>query len=571
MTRNIWGRSVLGAFTVGAVAVSAFGFVPAAAAASGPVNVRTFDIAAWDTSAKPLPAPPKGWFKQSDNQAGATAVGAIVPGTDGGANDGSLRLAVTTTEDKVALQHLPATATALADFTTGSYLAKVVKGTSPAVYQLAIDCNGGDLSSGFTTLNFSTPNQAPTDGWKTLTVGGDDAQWWSSRTINADGTTTSDASVDPGADGIKQLDVKTFADFKKVCPNGTVLTYGIDLGSGVKDYESDVDAVTFNGEVSNFEWASVERISGDDRIATSIGGSKALFDAAGTKDANRAAQAVVLANSDGFADGLAAGPLAAYAGGPLLLNGQAGLDARVSAEIQRILPRKAADGSKNSVLLVGGTGALGTAVATSISRLGYDVVRIAGSDRFDTAVQVAAAMDAHGPFLLTDGTQFADALSAGPAAAHLSGKTQTAALLLTNGTRMPDATRTFLADNAGATVYAIGGAATKAAPATPKANQLAGKDRFETSVLTARTFFTQADAPVFASGLSFPDALSGGAFAGLADQPILLVQSDALPASVSGYLTDNRATVEHGAVFGGTASVSPSVVTATLAVLNAAS
>lgn len=153
--------------------------------------------------------------------------------------------------------------------------------------------------------------------------------------------------------------------------------------------------------------------------------------------------------------------------------------------------------------------------------------------------------------LLTSGVVFPDALSAGPAAAHVGG-----VVLLTQGAIMPSETKTYLAANATAEVFAIGGAAAKASPTTPADHQLVGYDRYETGTKVAGKFFSSPDMVTFASGENFPDALSGGAFASLLDSPILLVRTDIVPTFVTSYLRANETTVSGSALVGG-----PGVVT----------
>src|SRR5438270_810652 len=69
--------------------------------------------------------------------------------------------------------------------------------------------------------------------------------------------------------------------------------------------------------------------------------------------------------------------------GPLLLTASEGLDSRVQTELQRVLP------AGSTVYLLGGTGALSQAVQDRVQAMGYNPVRLFGSNRFETAVAVA--------------------------------------------------------------------------------------------------------------------------------------------------------------------------------------
>lgn len=543
----MWRRGALGAMTACAVAAGTLGLAPVALAAPTVTNVRGGDITGWDTAVTPLPPMPSGWFAQSDNQAG-NATGEVVPDdSQTPTTDGYLHLATPATADKVALQH-SAGASLLSSFVTGSYAAQVIgaKVNAPATYQLVIDCNAGTLADGgYTTLNSVDGGQSAADGWKTLdVVKAGAAMWWSTRTLNGDGTTTSGnplpaPTAGPNGAGLQggQASPHALSEIKTACPSGTVGTYGVNMGSGTAGQDGNIDTITFNDAVANFQYVSVDRIAGLNRVETAVEASGALFDNAGTLDD---ASAVVLATSQGFADGVSGGPLAAAVDGPLLLTAGSALDPATADEITRILP------TGGTVHVLGGVGAISATVAASLTKLGFKVNRLEGTDRYATAVAVAKSMPAATKVLLTSGIVFPDALSAGPAAAHVGG-----VVLLTQGAIMPSATKAYLAANPTAEVFAIGGAAAKAAPTTPADHQLVGTDRYQTGTKVASYFFSKPDMVTFASGQNFPDALSGGAFAALLDSPILLVQRDVVPTVVTSYLKANKTSISTSALVGG--------------------
>ncbi|HEV2088234.1 MAG TPA: pullulanase-type alpha-1,6-glucosidase, partial [Cryptosporangiaceae bacterium] len=118
--------------------------------------------------------------------------------------------------------------------------------------------------------------------------------------------------------------------------------------------------------------ASVERVAGDDRVETAI--------AVSAREFPDGADQVVLARSDAYPDALAGGPLAAALGAPVLLTAGDALDARVAAELDRLDPAR--------ITLVGGTAALSVDVLDAALAHGA-VRRIAGADRFVTAVRIA--------------------------------------------------------------------------------------------------------------------------------------------------------------------------------------
>ena len=566
MISTLQGRSVAGTLTGGVLALAALAAAPAAAAAPGTATppgavtapaaaaaattVRSDQITPFGGGAT-LPA---GWSRQLSGSGGDGSV----QGDDRSTGNGVLHL-YAPAHSAVLLRHPVAASTPLGSFTAGSYDAEVVAGTAPAPYQLQIDCNGA-ADGGTVTLSFVPPAQTASAGWNKLdVVQGDTATWQADATIDANGNTT-DPTGTPGPGGIAAGTPTPLSTFKSVCSAGVVLAYGVDESAADAALESVVDGVTFNGEVSDFLYAPVYRISGSNRVATAIQASR-------TSWADGAAGGVVLANSSGYADGLSGGPLATAFGGPVLLNPQGALDSGVKGEIQRVLKVKDKNGYANPVFLVGGTAALSGSVESALKSMGYQTVRLAGSDRYGTAVKVADFLGQVGyplaTALLTSGNNFPDALSAAPAAAHTNG-----VVLLTNGTKMPAATQQFLTAHPKTVRWAIGHDAVVASPGIPSTRQVYGTDRYETSSKVAKAFFTTVSSVELASGESFPDALGAGAYAGSFDAPLLLVRTSVVPSTVSTYLSSVHASTTFADVFGGTGSVTDAVLNRVEGLLN---
>ena len=254
----------------------------------------------------------------------------------------------------------------------------------------------------------------------------------------------------------------------------------------------------------------------------------------------------MLARSDGFPDALAGVPLAAQLHGPLLLSPSAGLTGALQSEIQRVLP------TGSTVYVLGGPAALSPTIDAKLRGLGYQVSRVSGSSRFDTAVAIAHLLGDPSVVFEADGTNFPDALAAGPAAAITHG-----AVLLTLGKQAAAPTTAYLAAHPGDIRYAVGGPASSSDPA---AQPLVGADRYATSVLVAERFFDAPSAVGTASGTSFPDALSGGPVAALAGGPMVLVPATgALPTTTQSYLSSVASSVLTGWLFGGATAVSTAI------------
>ena len=282
---------------------------------------------------------------------------------------------------------------------------------------------------------------------------------------------------------------------------------------------------------------AVTRLAGADRDATSVAVSQARFPQAGS------AKAAVVASDANYPDALAGTPLAVARTAPLLLTPPGGLSSTVSAEITRAVPKGA------TVYLLGGQAALASSLETQVAAMGYVPQRISGSNRFGTAVAVAGALGDPATVLEATGFGFPDALSAGAAAANSTG-----AVLLTNGPAQASETASYLSAHPQDRVTTVGG---PAAAADPKGTPVVGPDRYATAVMVAQSFFKSPATFGAASGVAFPDALSGGAAGG----PMVLVpRCGPLPSSVSGYLGSIKATISHGFLFGGAHAVGDDVL-----------
>ncbi|HEY0871684.1 MAG TPA: cell wall-binding repeat-containing protein, partial [Acidothermaceae bacterium] len=343
----------------------------------------------------------------------------------------------------------------------------------------------------------------------------------------------------------------TFQVFDKQLPTGsqasdlTIFRDGVTVfactGAGATPDPCVASAVTSGGVSTimirsshastwDVEAAHVGREAGANRLATAVAVSQDSFP-------NGNAGAVVLARADDYPDALVGGPLAASKNAPLLLTQGPTLPSVTAAELARVLP------SGRTVYVLGGTSAVPASIVAQLTTLGYSVVRYSGADRYATAVAVAGALGNPSTVLLATGTNFPDALAAGPAAAHVHG-----AILLTSGSTLPAETSTYL--TGAHTVYAIGG---PAATAMPSATAIVGTDRFATAAAVATKFFPSSAVAGVATGTGFPDALAGGAQLALTGAPLLLSGSSGLPAATSAYLAADHAALTNVYVYGGTA------------------
>ena len=312
--------------------------------------------------------------------------------------------------------------------------------------------------------------------------------------------------------------------------------------------------ITFGHATADF---SFERLVGADRYGTAAVTARATF---------AASPNAVLTTGEKFPDALAGSYVAALGGGPVLLTRAAGLPQSTIDAMQGLGTR--------TVVILGGTGAVSTAVEDEVRSRGIAVRRIAGSDRYETARLAAesggsarvGSPDGKKTAILANGENYPDALSTGP----LSFAGPLPLLLTTPGSLSPQAKAAFVALGIKQVLIPGGTAAVSNAVADELRNmsieivRFAGATRTETATLVAdwalaNMSFSESHVNL-ARGNDFADALAGGPHGGQEDAPILLTTSERdLGDATRRWLRNHSATLEDGHIFGGTSAVSSSV------------
>jgi autotransporter-associated beta strand protein len=230
------------------------------------------------------------------------------------------------------------------------------------------------------------------------------------------------------------------------------------------------------------------------------------------------------------------------------------------------------DGSEHDVTttyVATGTAPRVCGVARSFSTFQAVVLapeRIAGSNRYATAAQVAAETHPDGAHLVyvASGTSAADALTAGAVAAAAN-----APLLLVAHDRVPAATAQALRNLGPTRVVVVGGSTAISATVEAEVRRITGTtvtriggaDRYETAALLALDRFGDGATTVYvATGQNFPDGVAAGAAAGQHNAALVLVPGSGLPQSVIAAL--QKMNPERIVVVGGTTAVSAATLTA---------
>jgi putative cell wall-binding protein len=263
------------------------------------------------------------------------------------------------------------------------------------------------------------------------------------------------------------------------------------------------------------------------------------------------ASEALIGRSDLFADSLASATL--QDSRPLLLTTSGSLHSRTAGELERLGVTK--------VTLLGGTKAVSERVESQLRSSGYEVARLSGATRVETAAALAQVAGARGRVFLArafgsgsdETAAFADSLAlAAWAAADKTG------ILLTNSDTLPKATADYIVANV-SNVVVVGGPAAVSETVVSQVRALgasvtrvSGATRFDTAVeiAKARGFEKASEAThvLLVDGQdddAWADGFAAAAYAGQKDAPILLANSasTSLPAPTSAFLRGALATV----------------------------
>lgn len=278
---------------------------------------------------------------------------------------------------------------------------------------------------------------------------------------------------------------------------------------------------------------SFTRIGGTDRYATAVAVSSGAF---------KQSDYAIIATGDSFPDALSAAPLAKKYNAPILLTDSKTLTTSVSSELDRLAVK--------NVFIVGGTGAVSKDVENSITQKGITVVRLAGSDRYDTSLQIAKHLGANNQVFVATGDNFPDALSIASYAAAKG-----IPIILSSQSSGLSLEEAAYIKNSGVTkAYVIGGPGVVASSvlySLPSAERIYGNDRYKTNLAVINKFSSDfnLDTTYFATGENFPDALSGSAAAALTNSPMLLIGGE--EKDTDSYIRSNLPSMKNKKVLGG--------------------
>lgn len=167
------------------------------------------------------------------------------------------------------------------------------------------------------------------------------------------------------------------------------------------------------------------------------------------------------------------------------------------------------------------------------------IYRLAGSDRYETASQIAKSGWSRSDYaILAYGENYPDALASAPLA-----KKYNAPILLTTSNSLPSTTKQALISLQVKNVLIIGGTGVISSFIDTELQSLGihstrffGNDRYETAIKVAQQTTTTPSALFVVTGEDYSDALSVASIVSLKQIPIILVPNDSIPDSVNNYI-----------------------------------
>jgi putative cell wall-binding protein len=257
-----------------------------------------------------------------------------------------------------------------------------------------------------------------------------------------------------------------------------------------------------------------KRISGETRYETAVAISKEGWP--------NGADTVVLARGYDFPDALAGTTLAYHLNAPMLLTNEQNLTDTTKAEIQRLNAKK--------VILLGSDNAISGNVENQLTSLGLTVQRIGGTDRFDTADQIADNLPNKGnTAIVAFGYDFPDALTVAPYAAKMGYP-----IFLSRTDDLSSATKDALKNFDHTIVVGSENAISDSVMAQLNDPvRYGGSTRFDTNDIIVNNLFDGANGKAYlATGYNFADALTGAVLAAKNNAPLLLSYPTQVPDSI---------------------------------------
>ena len=294
----------------------------------------------------------------------------------------------------------------------------------------------------------------------------------------------------------------------------------------------------------------IYRLGGNNRYDTAI---------AIAEDGWEYADSVVLANGDDFADALAGVPLAVALDAPILVTRSDRIDNEILETIEKL--------NAGTIYILGGPGAISTEVERQLNN--YEIIRLAGDTRFETSVRIAeelarvTGIESQYVFVAY-AHNYPDALAISSIAACMGAPIiyapKNGSIDVTTANFLQSAHREKAVILGGPSVISNSVLNSIKSTNVNNVSRLYGDNRYETCVKIYEEYGFMFDFStiVVATGNDFPDALSGGAYAGKKWLPIILVDNIHEQPAINNFVEDKLVDIVY--TIGGQGAVSDNAI-----------
>ncbi|KUO71043.1 MAG: hypothetical protein APF81_15340 [Desulfosporosinus sp. BRH_c37] len=285
-----------------------------------------------------------------------------------------------------------------------------------------------------------------------------------------------------------------------------------------------------------------KRLAGQDRYETAIQIAKTGW---------QQSEYAMLAYGENYPDALAAVPLAKKQNAPILLTDKDSLNPITSTALR--------DLKVKTVYIIGGKVVISAAIENQLTSDGYSVKRIAGQDKYATAIKIAEELGDIKEVAVTTGDDYADALSIGAIAAQ-----KQMPIILVPKDNLTSSIQNYLSTKNIEKAYVIGDQFLISDNVVGKfknPERILGKNKYDRNIAILDKFKDgfQRDKLCLATGENFADALTGAGYAAKNNGAVALVKSD-LPVSNNNFIKGIPTSLANVTVFGGESVVPSSLV-----------
>ncbi|MGY0434557.1 N-acetylmuramoyl-L-alanine amidase [Bacillus rugosus] len=254
---------------------------------------------------------------------------------------------------------------------------------------------------------------------------------------------------------------------------------------------------------------SVKRVGGNNRYGTAVEISKQTYSTAST---------AVIVSGNAYADAIVAAPLAYQKNAPLLYTTTNKLSYETKTRLKEMHIK--------NVIIVGGTPVVSSNTAYQIKRMGISIKRIAGSNRYETAVRVAKAMKTPSKTIIINGFLYENAPAIIPYAAKNGFP-----ILFTNKTYINSVTTGFIKDKKIRSSIVVGGTGSisnNVYNKLPSPTRISGSNRYELAANIVQKLNLSTSKVYVSNGYSYSDSIAGAALAAKNKQSLILTNGQNL-------------------------------------------